>query len=107
MPWAPGNVISVRQRAFDNLQQFFSEGRLNAEIKVLVENLQKELLSTTIRRFSLEADLVFLGMRPPMPDESPQEYALYYENLMKNTEKFPLLAFVLSSEDIKFSDIFR
>ncbi len=96
-----------REHAYENLRKFFAEGRLSATIKVLVGNPKEEIISTTIKRFSEGADLVFLGMRPPEPEESTEDYAAYYEEIIKRTRKFPPLALVLAAEDIKFSDIFR
>jgi len=97
-----------RKRAGNQLEKFLEEGRVTAESEViLVENRDEDIIGTTIRRFSQDADLVFLGMRPPEPEESAEDYADYYEGLMKRTENFPPLAFVLAAEGIKFSDIFR
>ncbi|MEW5800541.1 MAG: Na-K-Cl cotransporter [bacterium] len=97
-----------REKAQKQLEKFLMEGRLNAEPEViLMENREEDIIATTIRRFTQDADLVFLGMRPPAYQESPEEYASYYEGLMKRTENFPPTAIVLAAEEIKFSDIFR
>ena len=91
----------------EKLLRVLEAGRLAAEINVLVESSQTDFIGTTIKYFSKDYDLVFLGMRPPNQDESAQEYAAYYEQLMKQTEKYPPAALVLAGEEIKFSDIFR
>jgi hypothetical protein len=96
-----------REKHIEYIEKFVTAGRLSAEVKILVDNIHEDIIATTIRRFSQGADLVFLGMRPPDPDESPQRYAAYYEKLIKSTEKFPPSALVLASENINFSDIFR
>ena len=96
-----------REKALDQAEKFLSEGRLAAEIKVLVENANTDFIDTTIRRFSKDADLLFLGMRPPVAEESVDQYAMYYKKLIQRTAKFPPTALVLAAEDIKFSDIFR
>ncbi|MGA1875358.1 MAG: Na-K-Cl cotransporter [bacterium] len=96
-----------REKNIEHIEKFITAGRLSAEVKTLVDNTKEDIISTTIRRFSQGADLVFLGMRPPDPNESPQAYAEYYEKLITSTEKFPPSALVLASENIRFSDIFR
>ena len=53
-----------------------------------------------------DADLVFIGMRPPDDDETVDSYAEYYRGLIERTEGFPMLAIVLAAEKIKFQDIF-
>ena len=47
-----------------------------------------------------------MGMKPPDEDEKAEEYAGYYENLLRRTEGLPSSLLVLAAEDIKFSDIF-
>jgi len=92
------------------LQNLMTEGRLTAEFEVLVNNSREDLISTIIRRFSQEADLVFMGIRPPEPNESDQDYGDYYEGLIKSTEQFPPLALVLAAQrkdnSIKFLNRF-
>lgn len=95
-----------REKTLEHTEKFIAAGRLAAEVKILVAHIDEDIISTTIRRFSQEADLVFLGMRPPEPDESPQEYAVYYEGLIKCTKKFPPSALVLAAENIEFNEIF-
>jgi len=89
------------------LQTFLTEGRLTAGFEVLVNDSREDIISTTVRQFSQQADLVFMGIRPPDPNESDQEYGGYYEGLIKSTEHFPPLALVLAAEKIRFSEIFR
>ncbi len=95
-----------RQSALEQANRYVTEGRLTVDVEILVGQPGGSLVSTTIRDFSEGADLVFLGMRPPGPDEPVGEYAAYYEELIKSTEGFPPSALVLASEDIKFSKIF-
>ncbi|MFH0926457.1 MAG: amino acid permease [bacterium] len=96
-----------RQQTIENLGKFLAEGRVKAESQVLVAGKNEDIIATTIRHFSQDADLVFLGIRPPELEETTNEYALYYESLMKATEKFPSIALVLAAEEIKFSEIFK
>ena len=87
------------------IESFLSRSRLNAEAKVL-----KKLSGTfyeTIRESSKDADLVFLGIRAPEEDESVEDYAAYYENMVEETKSLPLLVKVLASEDVDFQRIFK
>ena len=95
-----------REKTADHLRRFLTEGRIPAEARVLVETEHENLIPTTIKRFSAGADLVFVGMRPPEEGETPEEYAAYYQTLMKSTQDFPDLVLVLAAEGIEFKDIF-
>ncbi|MGA1864901.1 MAG: Na-K-Cl cotransporter [bacterium] len=94
-----------RIKVIENMENFLVRGRLRAKLDVLVNSQNN--IQTTIKNFSQDADLVWMGMRAPGQDESDQEYAAYYENLLKSTKGYPPLAFVLTGEDISFSEIFK
>ncbi|MGA1869581.1 MAG: amino acid permease [bacterium] len=91
----------------ENVKAFLAHGRVPAQLEVLVSSKTEDIIASTIRNFSQNADLVLLGMKAPYPDESPEAYAAYYENLIKSTKKFPPLAFVLAAEEINFSSLFK
>ncbi len=57
-----------------------------------------------IRESSEEASLVFLGLRPPEPEESPAEYAAYYRGLHDRTAGLTV-AYVLASGQIDFEQV--
>ncbi|RMH55312.1 MAG: Na-K-Cl cotransporter [Candidatus Hydrogenedentota bacterium] len=61
----------------------------------------------TIREASSPARIVFLGMREPMENETPESYSRYYASLLEKTSGFPPTAFVLATEAIDFTRIFR
>jgi amino acid transporter len=85
---------------------FLKEARLIAEPDVTIYPYSTSPLPTAIRDASHDADLVFIGMRPPNEDETVESYADYYKILIERTEGFPMLAIVLAAEEIKFQDIF-
>lgn len=60
-----------------------------------------------IREQSADADLVFLGLRPPAPDESAEHYAQYYETILRETETLPATALVVAAEQVDFHRIFE
>jgi hypothetical protein len=96
-----------RKKTADHLCRFLAEGRIPAEVRVLVETAHKDLIPTTVKQFSAGADLVFLGMRTPEERETAEEYAAYDQTLMKSTQDFPTLVLVLAAEEIEFKKIFR
>ncbi len=70
--------------------------------------LFKTLISEMIvMENSKDADMVFLGMRYPAEGESVEQYSLYYQKLLEETEELPATAFVLAAENIQFHWIFR
>jgi hypothetical protein len=60
-----------------------------------------------IREASQAASLVFIGVREPATEETPEAYSEYYRLLLDRTENFPPTAMVLAAEDIKFQQIFQ
>jgi hypothetical protein len=67
---------------------------------------EKSGIFDTIKKHSVDADFVFLGLRPPAPEETIEEYSQYYKNIIQQTRIIPPMAYVLSSEDIDFQKIF-
>jgi len=53
------------------------------------------------------ADYVFMGLKPPAPDESMEDYGRYYMSFRQRTERFPALVSVLAAEEIDFEGIFK
>lgn len=97
---------SDQTEALNRLDSFISEGRLMAESKVLIREEGKTIYQI-IRENSKDADMVFLGMRYPAEGESVEQYSLYYQKLLEETEELPATAFVLAAENIQFHWIFR
>lgn len=89
-----------RDAAKERLQTFIEEQRIPAEAEVLIKHLPS--VYEIIHNASAEAGLVFMGMRPPGPEESIEAYSAYYGNLMEATRDMPPLAFVLAAEAIEF-----
>ncbi len=87
------------------LCELTEKGRLSITPNVVIAKEDEDLFSGPILRASENNDLVFFGLRPPTPDESVTSYASYYENLLKKTEGFPPLAFVLAGENLPFHQI--
>lgn len=58
-----------------------------------------------IREASREADVVFLGLRPPDSDETLEGYTRQYSQLLANTDGMPAMALVLAAENIDLQRI--
>jgi hypothetical protein len=95
---------SQRPEAEARLQQYLKEARVRATPVVLERN--EEGLYDVIRRSSADADLVFLGIRPPKADESAEQYSEYYRALLEATETLPATAMVMAGETVEFERIF-
>ncbi len=89
-----------------DIDGFLKDARVIAEPSIITYPYSDSPLSSAIRESSSDADLVFIGMRPPEDDETVESYTAYYRELMERTEGFPMLAIVLAAEEIKFQDIF-
>jgi len=86
-----------------NLEGIISSARIGATTNVIVAKGRPfvDILHTD----SVDADIIFLGMRPPQEGEDACDYAQYYENLRDYADGMPTTAFVLAAQDIVFADI--
>ena len=82
------------------------QGRLQAVPRVVIRENDTDIFQT-IRETSEDADLVFLGIRPPQEEEEPEKYGRYYSDLLQRTRDYPPTALVLACEDIQFNRIFE
>lgn len=94
-----------RESAKSKLDSFIKNSRLGITGEVILHK-DKDVFET-MRESSKNADLVFLGIRPPGENESMAAYAQYYEELLQKTKDFPMLVKTLASEDIEFQRIFK
>ena len=94
-----------RGGALNRLEEFVTRGRLEIEVEVLQRGSDQSPFET-METSSRGAHLVFLGMRPPEAEETPENYSHYYADLLKKTEGYPPTAMVLAAEEINFTRIF-
>ncbi|MDX8431584.1 MAG: hypothetical protein SNF33_07290 [Candidatus Algichlamydia australiensis] len=92
-----------REQSLEKLRELSCNGRLPLTPEVILA--QGDLFAEAMRKSSSGADLIFLGLRPPLLDETPESYGEYYQKLLTRTEHFPPTAFVLASEPLAFSKI--
>ena len=94
-----------KEDALKKLQAFVQKERIGAEIEILVRDNRG--IFDIIRDSSRDAGIVFLGLRCPEKEESPEEYSSYYQQLLADIHDMPVTALVLSAEDIDFQRIFK
>jgi len=99
------NEEEQKESAEKTLQGFIKKRRIDAEASVVINQNGKDVF-TVIEENIHDANLVFVGMRPPRDDETPEEYSHYYALLLEKTKTYPTTIFVLASEDIEFHKIF-
>ena len=95
-----------REAATRQLKNLLAEGRLEVRYKTIIQEDWQNSLHDTIQESSKDADLVFIGMRPPDQNESYQDYCQYYRNIIKLTNDFPATAITVAAQDIDFAGIF-
>lgn len=88
------------------LQNFIKHENVDAEVQMHYIKGHEDLFAL-IRTRSAQASMVFMGMRVPEDDETPEEYGRYYEKLLLNIRPMPAVALVLASEQIDFNRIFQ
>jgi len=102
-----------RQSAQKILEDYLAESRINADCHSYVEQGEKSVVFSRILNESRNAQLIFLGMKPPNlkdflenPEKTILEYRDYYCSILKMTQNFPMTVIVLAAEDIDFHKIF-
>ncbi|MFH1383787.1 MAG: Na-K-Cl cotransporter, partial [Candidatus Omnitrophota bacterium] len=111
--WEKTNLIlktiiqdpSKKEETLKNVSAFIKGQRIDAQASVIVNDKNEDVFNV-IKDSVTDANLVFLGLRPPADDESPEEYSRYYVDLLNKTEHFPSTILSLASEDIAFNRIF-
>ncbi len=91
--------------AAERLQQFATDARVRATTEVLVSG--DRTLLEVIREASDDAELVFMGLRQPRPDESAEEFSKYYAERIESTKDLEATVFVMAGEQIDFNRIFE
>lgn len=95
-----------KKAAESMLQAFLLGGRLNISLRIIIEDKWKQNLKQTITSSAQDADIVFIGMRPPDKGESADVYQEYYRSILNLTEDLPPTAIVMAAQEIDFSGIF-
>ena len=97
---------SERDSAMKSLKSLVSEGRLDIKVEIIIEEKWETDLKKTIRKSSLDFDLVIMGMRPP-EDETVEERHEYYKKTLEMTSGFPPTLFVMAAQELDFAAIFE
>ncbi|MCK4934067.1 MAG: amino acid permease [Simkaniaceae bacterium] len=93
------------QKITSEIKEFSRKSRLHIQSEIITTDPKEDLFQDTIYQSSKDANLLFLGMRAPKIEESTESYVDYYASLLERTAHFPPVAFVLSFEDVNFSEI--
>jgi solute carrier family 12 (sodium/potassium/chloride transporter), member 2 len=86
------------------LHQFLKGSRIACAVSAIVKT--DEDVFSLIEKHSRKADIVFIGLRHPEANESPEAYGAYYGDFMKKIQHLPPTAIILAAEDIEFHKIF-
>ena len=98
-----GMAVAEAQRI---LREFLARARVTAEVLVL-EPAGNSPFNERICDVSGDADLAFVGLRGPSPDESADTYGDYVQSLTAGLSSVPLTVFALAGETVDFRRIFR
>jgi len=98
------NTKDEIEAAEKGLQEFIDSAHLNAQAETI--SAQEGSAYGLIKKHSGEADFVFLGLRPPEPDESDEDYSKYYRDIILGTVTPATTAYVMTSEGLDFKAIF-
>jgi hypothetical protein len=89
----------------ERLEEFSKRARIRAHCDVVVGSLDVPILSTIVEE-SKQADMVFLGLRPPDLDEDSGAYEEYLDKLFKATAHIPNLALVKAQDEVRLANLF-
>jgi hypothetical protein len=98
----PGMAADEGERI---LREFLAQARVAAEVLVL-EPAGDIPFNERICDVSRDADLAFIGLREPGPDETPEAYGDYVQSLTAGISSVPLAVFALAGESVDFRRIF-
>ncbi|NRA64616.1 MAG: Na-K-Cl cotransporter [Pseudobacteriovorax sp.] len=113
-PWSRAEIVlntivkneTEKEAAEKMLQKFLLNGRLKMSLQIVIKESWRQSLKKTITSMSSDADLVFIGMRPPEIDESTADYKNYYESIIDLTSDLPPAAIVMAAQEIDFAKVF-
>ena len=88
------------------LSKFLADSRVDAETFVKAYDKATPPVEV-IAKASADADIAFIGLRAPQPNESPAAYADYIVNMRDATAMAPCVVFALAAEGVKFTRIFK
>lgn len=92
-----------RETEFQNYKELLRSNHITFSIhKAAEDDFYKDLLY-----YSKEADLTFLGLKPPKKDpQNLTEYTDYYQKIMEKTAPIENVVYILAGEDLAFEKIF-
>lgn len=93
------------EHAMARLRALIASARIEAEPGVVLSEGRRPF--DVIQAASADADLTFIGLRAPDPDETVEQYGAYYTSLLEATDGHGPTAYVLAAEDIDFLRIFE
>ncbi|MFH0753099.1 MAG: Na-K-Cl cotransporter [Candidatus Omnitrophota bacterium] len=94
-----------REQQLKYFRSFIEKENIDAEVEMYIPDGRSPF--DLISEKSVDADIVFLGMKPFVPEDSVESYGNYYQSLLEKTKSFSMVVFVLAAEDMDFNMIFR
>lgn len=91
----------ARENIFENMKTFLVKSRL--KMKPYIHNEQEEIYN----KYSKEADISFIALRPLEFFESENEFTAYFTRLMNETKHLKACAFVLSMDNVNHREIYE
>ena len=96
----------ARSRALEFFPEYNKILRLsNLSFNPLVDT--DEDFYSNVVKYSSDSNITFLGLRIPNENETSEEYARYYRDVVIKTDKIDNIAYVLAGEKMDFSKIFQ
>jgi len=80
------------------------QGRLDISVEIVL--CEDSDLFSAVEKSSRDSDFIFIGLRPPTPDEPAEIYGEYLHGIFQNTKGIPSVAYVIASEDLDFNTTF-
>ncbi len=90
--------------AKEELDGFLADVRVDAVTRII--DSEGRPFTDVIRENSADASLTFIGLKPPLEDDTPASYGEYLSMLSGNLSGVNYPAFVLAAEDVDFKLIF-
>ena len=95
----------IQRQAY--FQNFLSKSRLTAESEIYIGPKDCETVYDLASKFSGDADLVFLGLRPMAVHEALEDFENHYLKIQALTKSLQHVAFVINSDSTELENIFK
>jgi len=97
----------AREQRIEYFNNFLSEGRLDADSKILVVPEEQLNSTNTIPMFCSQSGLLFVGLPSPQDGETEDDYCIGLKKIFQSVHSISTVIFILNNTEIDLDQIFN